>query len=113
MRKPVCIVALFFFFWASGSLFAEGVSLQKVILKIEGVQNPSSVEKVHKALLSVPGVKKAEVRGIKRRWLFFKNYDNLHIAVEFEQGALTSENLVNAVEWVSDQNNIYKVKFIE
>jgi hypothetical protein len=107
--KPaiIVIISVLLLFVQTG----ESAPLQKVQLKIEGLNKKALLRKVELALLSVPGVKTVEFR-IKKRF-FFKNYNEIQTFVEFELGTLTSETLIIAAESASDQKNIYKVKFVE
>lgn len=114
--------------------FVEAAPLQKVRMKVEGLreEKPSffskvrsffsfslkefrektPLERVQSGLLSVPGVKKVEMK-IPKKWFFFKDHDQTYLVVEFEQGTLTSETLILAVESASDQSHVYKAKFLE
>jgi len=112
MRQVVFFLILFTGLVQVGLSLAEPPPLLHARLKIEGVHKKSSARKIHEALLSVPGVKKADVK-IPRKWLIFRDYNNVNAIVEFEQGSLTSETLIRAVEQISEPLNIYKVKFIE
>ncbi|MEK7703069.1 MAG: hypothetical protein AAB317_03815 [Nitrospirota bacterium] len=117
---------------------AEAGPLQKVRMKIEGLhvgphsdslfkrlfsgfltQDPvpefhetRPFEKIESALLSIQGVKKVEFE-ILKKWLLFKDWKRTYVIVEFEQGALTSETLILAVESASDAKHVYKAKFVE
>ncbi len=111
-RAFFAIITFILLIEMTGLPLAQTPPLQKVLLKIEGVHKKSSVKKIHAALLSVPGVKKAEFR-IEKKWIFFNDYEKMVVVVEFEHGMLNSETLINVVEGISDRKNIYKVKFIE
>jgi len=111
MRPVIFFLILFMAFAPAGLSMGQPPPLLHVQLKIEGMQK-KSMPKIHKALLSVPGVKKADFT-VPKRWLFFKDYNNVSTIVEFEHGTLTSETLIHAVEWMSEPKNIYKVKFVE
>ncbi|MEK7286467.1 MAG: hypothetical protein AAB035_04125 [Nitrospirota bacterium] len=69
-------------------------------------------EKIESALLSVPGVKSVDLQVLKK-WLFFKDWKKTYLIVEIEQGSVTSETLILAVESASDQKHLYKAKFVE
>jgi hypothetical protein len=126
------IGALFLMMPIVGATVVEAAPLQKVQMKVEGLRDekPSffsriadffslkdfrektSFEKVQSGLLSVPGVKKVEMKTPKK-WLLFKDHQRTYLVVEFEQGTLTSETLILAVESASDQKHVYKAKFLE
>jgi len=112
MRRVIFFLIFFTLFTTVVIPQAEPPPLLHVRLKIEGVQKKHSIRKIHEALLSVPGVKKANLK-IPKRWFFFNDYDNVNAVVEFEHGTLTSETLIHAVEQASEPHNIYKVKFVE
>jgi len=108
----VILVAVFALTLGVGIPLSEAMPLQKLVLKVEGVKGKSDIHRISKALLSMPGVKKVDPR-IKRRWLIFKDYSTTRFVVEFEQGTLTSETLIQAVERSSHLTAIYKAKFVE
>ena len=124
MKPFIVVSALFLFIQIAGVSLTETPArgaateggaanpLQKVQLEIEGIHKKSSLRKVELALLSLPGVKTVEFR-VKKKWFFFKNYNEIDTIVEFELGTLTSETLIRAVESASDAKHIYKVKFVE
>jgi hypothetical protein len=58
------------------------------------------------------GVKSVDM-SFQKILFFFKYYNDVHAIVEFEQGTLTSETLILAVESASDQKHVYKAKFLE
>jgi copper chaperone CopZ len=112
MKRVISFLVLFTLFSPVVLSQAEPPPLLHVRLKIEGVQKKRSIASIHQALLSVPGVKKADLN-VPKRWFFFNDYDNVYALVEFEHGTLTSETLIRAVERISGPKNIYKVKFVE
>ncbi len=114
MKQIISIgMMLFVLVTTAGASWAiQPPPLLKVRMKVEGASRQSPIRKIQSALLSIPGVVRADME-IKRKWLFFKNYDTLHYLVEFRHGTLNSETLINAVEWASEPRHFYKVKFIE
>ncbi len=112
--KPILlpIIALFLFIETAGLALTPAHPLQKVFVKVEGVQKRASIKKIRLALFSIPGVTKVEFK-IEKKWVFFNDYERMHVVVEFEHGTLTSETIIHAIEGISDQKSIYKVKFIE
>lgn len=88
-------------------LAAEAQGLQKITLKIEGMDCGTCVKDIRSALLNVPGVKAAEVK-VKKRWLFFNDFSDARAVVEFEQGKTTIEALVKAVEKASNAMFTYQ-----
>ena len=112
MKQIILFFILFISLVSAGFSSAQSPPLVHARLKIEGVQKKCSVVAIREGLLSVPGVKKVDF-DIPKYWLFFNDYEKMHAIVEFEQGTLTSETLIQAVEASSKQENIYKVKFVE
>ena len=67
--------------------------IETVILHVEGMTCRSCVKPLQKALLRIPGVKKAQV-----------NYSKARAIVDCEKGRVTDGQLVKAIE---DQSNLF------
>jgi len=93
------------------SLAAEAQDIQKITLKIEGMDCSACVKDIRSALLNVPGVKAADVK-VKKRWLFFNDFSDARAVVEFEQGKTTIEALVKAIEKASNAIFTYRASVI-
>lgn len=85
---------------------AEVQDLQKITLKIEGMECKSCVKTVRKALLKVPGVKAAEVHIVDKDAMIGE------ANVEYEKDKTTPEQLVKAVEAASNPMITYKASAI-
>ncbi len=88
------------------SIAAEGQDLQKVTLKIEGMDCKSCVKVIRKALVKVPGVKSADVR------ITSSKEGTGQAVVECEKGNVTSDQLVKAVESASNAMFTYRASVI-
>jgi hypothetical protein len=109
-------------------VFAQSPPIQKVRVKIEGVHKesliqkgrafwmeidkPTALERIESSLNSVLGVKQVTFK-TKRNWILFGDYKEVVVTIEFVQGDLNSETIITAIERASDQNGIFRVKFLE
>lgn len=88
------------------SLAAEAQELQKVTLKVEGMECKSCVKDIRKALLKIPGVKNANVRIVSME------EKTGEAVVECEKGKVIPDQLVKAVEDASNAMFTYKASVI-
>lgn len=72
-------------------------NIQQVTLKIDGIRCQSCVKDIRKALLSLPGVRFAEV-----------DYSREEAVVKIEAGKVTDPQLINAVASASNAMYTYR-----
>jgi copper chaperone CopZ len=89
-----------------GSTIAAASDLEKVTLKVEGMECKACVKTVRKALLKVPGVKAAEVRLVDKEAMVGE------AKIEYEKDKTTPQQLIGAVDAASNPMITYKASII-
>ena len=90
---------------------AEGLGLQTVTLRIDGMTCGACVKDVQGALAKVSGVSAVEIT-VGKKWVFFSDYTDVRASVTFDQERAGVEMLMRAVESASSPLSAYKARVL-
>jgi mercuric ion binding protein len=87
-------------------------SIEEVTLKVDGITCGSCIREIKSELLKVDGVKTAEIMVSKKKWIFFDDYSSARARIQMEQGKVTVEALVAAVERAGTPVSPYRATLV-
>ena len=87
-------------------------AVHQVTLKIDGISCGACVSNIRSALAKTPGVSAVEMK-VGKRWFLWSDLSDVRAVVEIDHGKTTPDNLMKAVEEVSNSMYTYHARLIE
>jgi len=120
--KHFNIISLSLLILFSGSLFVGGLpgkvlaedatEYEKMTLRIDGMTCSSCTKKVKKALISMPGVKEADVTLERKTWWNPWSAAEGKAVVGYESGSVTVDQLIEIIEQSSNAMYTYTASLL-